>query len=739
MTYWTMSYNGGTETALADFGIKTDFTLTRTNKGTATVTFSTDEIFDPSALQFAFKGQAVIFANRASADGTPGSFSGGQVIFVGYFDDPQRQAQGDRESVRYEVHNVWWLFERNHFKQTRNVFTGFDHNHQRVQTAQVAGGGSGYTVGTVVQVAGGGGPNPVCQVTVTAVDPANANAATIVQVSNNGGQFDNANLPATPNTPTLVSGTGSGMTLNLGFQPYPNTTPAVTSETFLGEAIDPTGFDFHCHDGVQILEIMNWMNMSYNFTRHPGLGPVDSSFDVLIPGTIEPHTYMPITRANTIFCAEAINMCLRWEPDAIIVEDPTTTISGKHVPTLHVLKLGHWNYAGVAPLAPPIFIDYNNPNIPVVSVTITTEQEQDIELASQNAKILSGVIIYYSSVNVIDNSLSQQLIVDKFGQASLALAPSDSNIDDWTPEASTHYVELAGEKLSHVRAAVTSEPVAGATSATALDRVQFWQKHDQTLNATLNPKLDPLSISADVATILDDNNVAIDTSVYKYVLTSTLPGWVPGALTPKRAHISAKLGYRQYVMEGTTRTLIPDDNATEHYHHFTATLTNIATGTFIAVSEFASAEVAPKGVAESAYRSLGSLRNGVGGLIPQYKGSVTFKGAECRLDITIGNRLSLTNPQSGHTYSALLIQQITHKPHFGETTVMFGTGTPIDVEQWIELARATKVRTVYNMPSGRADGQPSSDTQVSTGAYSSYWNIHHSTGGASRQGGQRQL
>jgi hypothetical protein len=669
-TYWTLKV-GATEKSLFAWGISTDLSRQRTSKGRGTVTLRTIETFDPAAgPQFAGPAvvaglisltHAIIYRDRASADGSTNSFSAGSIYFQGYFDDPDRTTSEGRENIQYQLHNVWWLFERNPFKQHRNQFNGWDGSHNRVLAASVAAGGAGYVVGDTVTIAGGTGT--AATFTVAAVS---AGAVTLLVSANGGGKYT-AN-PASPNAPT--GGSGAGLSVSLVMTRSPLLVDEVLSEIFLGENLNSAGgYTTRFTTGGQIQEVIDWLNECYNPTKRGATVGRDDAQDVVQSGTIDPHTLMPVTRVNTVFCSDAIHACLRWEPDAVIQIDDSTL-----PPTINVRKLAKWNNA----TTPPTFIDYTN--LPETTVTLTADQEKQIRLANQVARSLPGVIIYYQSWNVNDNVIVPQLVIDKY----------PGSIDDYTPEVSSHCIILAGSVALYERATVKGTPIAPAVSATASDRKDWWVAHDNTLNVQHDPRVIDASIAAEIATVKNSSTgAAIDTSIYLYELKdSLLPTWLTGLLV--RATVAASVSFDR---THDTAQNIPDHKDTNRIHTKTLQLTNVAPGFYRQLASITTAEVPPQGVAESVYRSLNA---------EQYAGTITFAEQDLRTSPEIGQRYKLVGPN--HTFINCLVQQVHDIPHAGLTTITFGPSSPIDLDTWIDLARASRERTTWNFPSGRGDG-----------------------------------
>ena len=448
----------------------------------------------------------------------------------------------------------------------------------------------------------------------------------------------------------------------------------VCPEIFLGEKADGS----HWTNGEQIAEVIAWMNESYNPTRRGASSGMDATKDVVTAGTINPKALTPITRVNTIFCIEAINNVLRWCPDAVFKVDHTTM-----PPTLHVLTMGKWNYA----TDPPTFIDYTN--LPEVTIDITAQQEKEIQLQTQVARQLPGVIIYYRTSATVDSLVVPILTRDAY----------PTSISDFYPEAASHLVELAGSKLMHVTADVLVGPLPVADAVTGDDdaRAEWWIAHNKALN---DPLIDEGTIFALEATVKDDSGAPVDLSAYPNEVLNPIPKWVKDnfGVSVIRAHVRAYVKYLRYADE---TLLIADTSKDGQWVTRSLKLTNAITQTYKAVKSADTGESVAAGVAESVYR---------GAALAQNAGRITFRDDQLRSDIYIGCRLKLVGPNT--TFSNVLPQAIRARPCAGTTTVQFGPSAIVDADALIELARATRLRFLYNMPSGRSDGFGSGGDEV---------------------------
>jgi hypothetical protein len=458
----------------------------------------------------------------------------------------------------------------------------------------------------------------------------------------------------------------------------------VCPEIYLGENWSASGALFKQYQQIQ--EVIDWMNESYNPTRRGAVGGMDATKDVVQAGTLNPAAKIPKNRVNTIFCIEAINSVLRWAPDAIFKVD-NAAASSTVPPVFSVLTMAKWNYA----TDPPTFIDYTN--LPEVTVNITSQQEKAIQLQMQSGRQLPGVILYYETSSTVDSVTVPILVKDDYPVGT----------SDFYPEVPSHAVQLEGSKLMHVKVNAITEAIADPISGSAAAKKAWWKKYCHTLQ---DAKIKDSTIVAQAASLKDEAGVDVDPAVYpRQLLGRPLPQWVKDTfgIVTKRAFIRAQIAYQRYSDSGQK---IPDftkgTNASDgHFLTHEVTVTNATTQLYETVQSFDSGETIPAGVAESVYRAVA---------IAQQAGTITLRDDQLRSDIYIGCRLKLIGPTT--TFTNILPQQITARPCQGITAVRFGPSAMVDADALIELARATRFRYIYNMPSGRSDGFGSGGEEV---------------------------
>ena len=461
----------------------------------------------------------------------------------------------------------------------------------------------------------------------------------------------------------------------------------VMTEVYLGERSDQS----YQTNGQQIVEILNWVNECYNPTKQGNTSGRDDSQDVIRIGTIDPAVNIPKTRVNDVYCAEAMVNVLRWSPDCVCFFNYTAT-----PPTLHVRSMDRWDTTTTPPTS--------SPNLPVVTVNITANQEKEIELSPQYTRQRAGVIIKYKRTDMVDNSPWPAVYTDKY-------PPS---ITDYTPDVSRHTIDLQGATATTVHAQIAVSPLAAALSADSASRAAFWRSVDRTLQ---EPSIDPTTIVAAMASATLDDGTNIDTTLYPNVLTSgQIADWTTG-IRWVAGTLAADISYQQYVPNADgTRTSIPVTNGKKTIHQ-RVIFTNASTGPYSAISSLSSGDPVPSGVAEAVYCSISRL---------QYAGRITLVAAQLSTTPGLGNALSLIGP--ANTYSGLLIQSTHSRPHYGELIVTYGPSSRLDAPELVELARVGRLRTTYAMPSGRASGQATTAGDVTLGAATAKENTQHGTG-----------
>jgi hypothetical protein len=144
-------------------------------------------------------------------------------------------------------------------------------------------------------------------------------------------------------------------------------------------------------------------------------------------------------------------------------------------------------------------------------------------------------------------------------------------------------------------------------------------------------------------------------------------------------------------------------------------LTNAQAREYVGISFYDSGEVPYANVAEAVFRSLDAV---------MFSGEIELTAAQARGDIYVGVRLKAIGPTS--TFTNLMVQSVSTRPHTGNMVVRYGPSAILDSDELLELARACRTRTVYNMPSGRATGAASGGENVDQTATAPVQDTAHS-------------
>ncbi len=466
-------------------------------------------------------------------------------------------------------------------------------------------------------------------------------------------------------------------------------------EVYLGELLNAESDLLLQTNGQQIVEIVTWLNECYNPTRRGATSGIDATQDVVQIGTVDPQAIIGTERASGIFCSEAIIRVLRLTPDAIVALDYTTS-----PPTLNVRTFAKWNYSGPQ----PVFVDYTN--LTNVDAYITADQEAEIWLQMKHSAQLAGIAIYYRWINLVDGVMAPLMSVDKF--------PTD--LTDYTPEVSRHLIELQPLNENHVSAQVQCNDTypPSLLLGDAADLVTWFVAHDKTLN---DPKVDasPGAIALNNVSILDPTGAPVDLGSFpNELLSRTLPKWT--GCTTVQATVMAEVAFTKYA---DTTHLVPDVTVSARVIRHKVTLTNAVTRTYETLKSYDPGEAAPIGLAEFAYRGVAALQNAV---------RIKFVEGQLKSGLGVGNRLTIHGPTT--TWTNIPVQSITERPHYGETIVNGAPIAAVDIHTLIVLARATRWRTTYNMPSHRDDGAAGTDgADIDLGADSPADNTAHGVGG----------
>lgn len=493
--------------------------------------------------------------------------------------------------------------------------------------------------------------------------------------------------------------------------PHDPTTPPTFATVFLAETFLGEGPEALLWTATEaITEVLNFAIECWNPTKRGATTGRDNGQDPFIIGTIDCGILGPRTRYNGVSCAEAVIGLLQKFPSVGVTLDYNT-----NPPTLNM-------------------VDVLQGTPSALSLTLTAEQEDQVQIAPQYERQMEGVIIAYKQVNDIDGQPYPQVYKDVYPW----------NVTEWNPYVVTQVFDLEGAKTNHVTGNVVTLPLSPAFDADNAARLAFWQAAVSTLN---DPALVPGTITVTAPNSMavnDTDGNPVDVSACGVMdglgndITATVLTQYPNVLKPGCV-VSTWMGVRW--IEAVVKINVTFKSATvktpgataftpreTKLLHWKVILTNAVTKTYSAIQSDDAGEDLPYQVIEAAPENLYPLAPSAPSWWPDpnsfaksvylslkdlmYQGSITFVGQEARSDIRPGMLLTLVGPH--HTFSNLQVQSVRVRPHRGEVTVKFGPIARRDAPGLLELWRGSRLRTLYNMPSGRSSGQTDADASFDT-------------------------
>ena len=249
-------------------------------------------------------------------------------------------------------------------------------------------------------------------------------------------------------------------------------------------------------------------------------------------------------------CAEAARKVLRWQPDAGISFDYSTT-----PPTLNVTRRA---------------------TATALQLTLGEAPLQGVpEIQSLENLQVPGVALIYEFTHEVDGETTHTVTIDKY--------PADLDLDAPPPDTVIHTIELSGYRRTNQKQELVSETI-------SKDSVAWWQK--------FYPEL------PDDATIVNSATAAVNdgdpSSWTKYVVD----GAVPERLKENHAgelRVWARMNYQYEDDDGRIVEFKGDEMGVQ------ITGTDLSTRTHSRPTSETQAEAAPVGLAESFYNALQEL------------------------------------------------------------------------------------------------------------------------------------
>lgn len=447
-----------------------------------------------------------------------------------------------------------------------------------------------------------------------------------------------------------VTGIGPGGVKTYTDVPVPN--------VFLGVALDGT----YWTNGEQIADALEYL--------------ISQGVNIQV-GTIDPAVNLFSVEGRSMSCAEVIRAMMAHSPDCQISTDFTTS-----PPTVHVRRAS---------------------SLTNVTLTAGTDPIRALRLRPRYDLLVPVVVIHFKTTNVVEGnnypSWTKQVYPPNPGPMTDAA---------WETQigAVITTLELEGSQTSYARGAIMTAAVA-AGSATAADRVAWWQQYEKPL---ASPYIDPASVSITTPSSVKDRDGAdVSLSAYPYeLLDGSVAPWMNVAVVAN-VTIKALVSYTLYSVDvvayqAAHSGALPPDNfiikkVVNREIHVERTLCNYNTGgefeDFSIKASFAEGEPEPAGLAQSYYESLNTLR---------YEGTLTTLHADLPAVDLMSCKLTLAG--TALTIANQLVQGTTENLVLGTRSIQIGPPTVLDITSLMDLHRACRYRRVWNNPALRTTGDP---------------------------------
>lgn len=418
----------------------------------------------------------------------------------------------------------------------------------------------------------------------------------------------------------------------------------------LGEAVNGQDVSF-LNVSDQLVEIVNWLNTAWNATRRGNTSEIDVSQDICQLGNFDTSLQVefPKQPCQSLYCKDAVVDTLRWVPTSVLARDLSTT--------------------------PPTFNVVDMQNMPEIEITLTEEQEREIEATSQDMRCIPGVILTYKRIDENNGKRALVITVDKY----------PSGVTEYIPEVLSMQFNLMGFSSTSQTQTVEVDPISNLLSGNAEAQKAWWLAHDKSLN---KKGIDQNTISIESVEVTDIDGNSVDVLQYpNELIKGPILDWMNEGTID--VDIVSAISWTQY---GDDDHKVKTGEVTREVH-CKRVLTTATSKTYSIATSSTTGEVAPIGIAERVYNSLKDL---------EYAGHLTIPKEDVRNDIKIGTRLKLIGPHT--TFSNCIVQSVTLRPGWGETDVVFGPLDRLDAQGLLSLYMTARQNHWFDIPSRRANG-----------------------------------
>lgn len=370
-------------------------------------------------------------------------------------------------------------------------------------------------------------------------------------------------------------------------------------------------------------------------------------------GTIDAPADFVMSEGVSLSCAEAIRRVMRWQPDAAIYWDYTTT----PYPTIHVMRRG---------TATALQLTVGGG---VLSEIPTLTGREDLQLP--------GVAFLFEKTHQIDNTTVQTVEVDKY--------PTDLDLDAPPLDTLVQTIELSGYRGTSQRQELDA-------AAINTGSVSWWQ--------TFYPEL------PDDATIVNSATAAVysgDPSSWpNYVVSGAVPEWLQDNHAGE-LRCWARVSY----------SIEDDDGRVLEYKSEELGVqvmgTDLAGRTYSRPSSETQAEATPTGLAEAFYNAMAEL-HWEGDVVCQ-QDDVGLAVATGYVVQILGSDVTAWATMKAQ------VQRVVEDVETGRTSIRIGPPKQLSPQDLVELFRLHRAEPATSRLNERNNGQPGADrAMLGTGA-----------------------
>jgi hypothetical protein len=403
-------------------------------------------------------------------------------------------------------------------------------------------------------------------------------------------------------------------------------------------------------------------------------------------GLMTPDVIIPFGEVTDKTCAQVIESCIQWVPDAVSWFDYTTT-----PPTFNVARRG---------------------DLGAVTIPAYGAPTSGLEITPRHDLVVPAVIAKYDQTNTIDGTTYNEVIVDQYPPN--APDPAFSNL--------VQHIDLIGGNATFQKQAVTvKDRPKSAASAITMPWILKREPWLTGANAA-QPVYDVANIGcANLFTTIDphdpeatspDPGFTLD-SMTEELIAGTICDWMKtnDHVYGCKALIQADLQYTG--SDPATAALFTFDPANPLTptppgvgfltRYYGVTVTNAATQTYEELTSLQASEPVPVGLAQKLYQGLSVLH---------YQGTIETTEQECGGTVGLNHVVNLSGGRAEWATMLAAVFEINENIDEGITQIRIGANVVLNLEEWTELLRAARGRLFSWHLQQRTTGKSTSPTTV---------------------------